>query len=105
MLHGTIEIKKIRCSTCKFWLENSLQHPIKTMKINLCQKPVEFWDASEWTRKEVIDEKTNKSTYAIDRTIKEEYKDVKMFTQDGSDYRADLFTREDFFCAHWEPNQ
>jgi hypothetical protein len=40
--------------------------------------------------------------YQIERRLLPEYEGTKMFVQDGSDYRAVLYTVADFSCAHFE---
>jgi hypothetical protein len=90
----------MKCSTCKYWDINKDSKMIPNT--NYCKKPIMFWDATVWTTKEIDDPLVGKYKTDVDRNIKEEYKDLKMFVQDGSDYWAGLITREDFFCAHWE---
>ena len=87
----------MKCETCKYWDNEEDSNLIPNT--HLCKKPVQFWDATEWTKIT----KEDGYDYDIDRHIKEEHKDLKMFVQDGSDYYASLLTRNDFFCAHWEP--
>ena len=80
----------MKCETCKYWYDKDNRHHI-IPNVHLCKKPVQYWDATEWGD--------------VDRQLKEEHKDLKMFVQDGSDYYASLLTRNDFFCAHWESKE
>ena len=81
---------KQSCETCQFWTE---LHKYNTHKnIRKCNRPVQLWDAEDWV---------NRDGETV-REILPEYKDLMMFTQDASSYQASLYTRNDFFCAHWE---
>ena len=51
-----------------------------------------FWDCTDWG--------TEETDYV--RMLTPKFKDLKMFVQDGSDYSAHLWTRPNFFCAHFE---
>lgn len=93
-----------KCQTCKYWdnkdIEKELEDPYGYSmrnvlpKTGLCIKATEIWNVSEW--------KENEETEQIDRSLLPEYKDLKMFTQDGSSFRATLITMFDFFCYHYE---
>jgi len=83
----------MKCSTCKFW--NEPKEYDDYVNIRRCNKTVQLFDAEEW--KQVKGE--------TKRVLKTKYKDQMMFTQDASSYYASLYTREDFFCAHWEQNK
>lgn len=81
---------KKSCKNCEFWSEPHKYDAFKN--IRKCNKPVQMWDAEEWVERD-------------GETVREllpEYKDLMMFTQDASSYHASLYTRKDFFCAHWE---
>ena len=91
----------MKCETCKYWdFEDNDTNLIPNTK--QCKKPILYWDATEWTTKEIDYPGIGKYKTNVDRHIKDEHKDLKMFVQDGSDYYACLITRHDFFCAHWE---
>jgi hypothetical protein len=77
----------MRCDQCKFW------HSEKPHIIGECTKAKPFWEVSTWTRG---------GTEDWERKLKAEFRDLKMFCQDGSDYRAYLLTKPDFYCAHFE---
>jgi len=92
----------MKCSTCKYWNVDDKDASVSNARVFPCNKPVMFWDATEWTTKEIDDPLVGKYKADVGRTIKDEHKDLKMFVQDASDYYACLLTHEDFFCAHWE---
>lgn len=86
---------KNTCKNCKYWdLENVKS--VKNRTIRECKKVKMFWDATEWTEEE--DEDLN-----CVRSLREENKNDKAFVQDGSDYMAELLTRDDFGCNQFEP--
>jgi hypothetical protein len=81
----------MRCEQCKHW-------DVKEGKeyaggLGQCQRAHAFWDRSEWRDDESGEYR---------RFLLPEAADDKMFVQDGSDYRAVLLTKPDFFCAHYE---
>lgn len=49
-----------------------------------------FWDATGWDKDDEH------------RILLPEFADRKFFAQDGSDYRADVYTTPDFFCAEFD---
>lgn len=78
------------CETCAYWDE---KHEFDRSKnIRRCNKAVQLFDAEEWVD---VDGETK-------LVMLPEHKDQMMFTQDASSYHASLYTRNDFFCAHWE---
>ena len=80
----------MKCSTCKHW--NKPGKYDDHLNIRLCNKTVQLFDAEDW---KTVNGETK-------RVLNSKYKDQMMFTQDASSYCATLYTREDFFCAHWE---
>ena len=86
----------MRCDQCKFWHKGEYKHA-STLKVSLCTKATQWWDASEWACPSGYDDKGIQL-----RRLKPEFEGTKMFVQDGSDYRASLYTAADFFCAHFE---
>lgn len=83
------------CSNCKHWdFPRKDKYSSDPKEINECFKAKVLWDCKQWNDTDIIEE-----IY----TIKEEFKDQKLFVQDGSDYRAVMLTKADFFCAHFEP--
>lgn len=86
----------MKCEDCKFWIndENCLDDDVQALpNVKRCSKVVEIWEASEWQIK---------GHKWPDRVMKPEFKDQKSFVMDGSSYMAYLYTRNDFFCAHFE---
>ena len=78
------------CETCAYWDEE--QEFDRFKNIRQCTKAVQLFDAEEWVN---VDGETK-------LVMLPEHKDQMMFTQDASSYHASLYTRNDFFCAHWE---
>lgn len=89
---------KMRCDGCKFWdKDDREQRRAGDLTIRRCTKALQWWNVSEWTNEpDPANECENL------RVLAPEAVGLKMFTQDGSDYRADLLTAADFFCAHFE---
>lgn len=80
----------MRCDSCKHWgREDDTHDQAQVLGVRKCWSAVELWEASEWNADS-------------DRVAKPEYSDQKMFVMDGSSYMASLFTKPDFFCAHFE---
>ena len=79
------------CETCKHWRSLDTGHSI-VPNIGECTFVVQYWDATDW------DWDNDDSP----RALREEYKDRLAFTQDGSDYRADLLTLPNFGCVQHE---
>ena len=76
-----------RCKTCKFWEPPKSQSYGEVPGVGRCQKVVQFWDSAEW------DEDGD------GRKLRPEFADALAFVQDGSDYRADLYTKPEFGCV------
>lgn len=88
----------MRCDGCKYWDKDEGEHGT-----GLCTKAQPFWDASEWREYEDDDfPEGDEMERRWQRGLKPEFADLKMFCQDGSDYKAVLLTKPDFFCAHHE---
>lgn len=77
------------CETCKHWKTAEEHEPWQGFGLGRCQNVPMFWNATEWDEDGV-------------RTVRDQYKNIKAFTQDGSDYRAYLLTRPDFGCVSHE---
>lgn len=89
----------MRCDQCKFWdKDDQEQKRAGSLVVRRCEKPLQWWDASEWT-----DEPDPECEWDNLRRLLPAAEGVKMFTQDGSSYHAELLTAADFFCAHFEP--
>lgn len=87
----------MRCDQCRHWNEGGEVEGSRVYTdLGLCKRPMQLWDATEWVKDGDICE----PDYYRVRT--EVAAQTKAFVQDGSDYRANLFTAADFFCAHFE---
>lgn len=76
------------CATCKHWSKDG---GYQRRGVGECEAVMEFWEASKW------DEDTD------ERVIAPEHASVTAFAQDGSDYRARLFTRPEHGCTMYAP--
>lgn len=90
------ETPAMRCADCKYWNVNlsSGDEADGLYGSKRCGKAVQMWDAGRWH----FDADSRTTTY----DLFPQHKGQKMFVKDGSDYRADLYTTSDFFCAHFE---
>lgn len=84
------------CDECNHWNKDERRRA-KGAFFGECRRASQWWDATEWTEDEDPEEPWQEM-----RKLKPEFKDVKMFVQDGSDYMATLYTAPDFHCAHFE---
>ncbi len=84
----------MRCDECKYWQPEPEGYRM-IRDVGLCSKAVQLWAATEWVLTEGDD------AYC-DRVVKPELIGQMSFVQDGSDYHADLWTKAQFFCAHFE---
>jgi hypothetical protein len=76
------------CATCAFWkAPEDYETSAKSLGLRKCTAVPMFWDATEW------------SEDGDARQFRAEFKDTKAFAQDGSDYRAELWTKGDFGCV------
>lgn len=83
------------CKTCKHWYiehideddEWGLEHKLKG--VGLCKAAKLMWDYREWSEDGEQMEFTKKG------------EGVMMFCQDGSDYKASLYTRAKHGCNEW----
>jgi hypothetical protein len=77
------------CANCSYWGKPDYASRPNIFETKQCQKPLLLWNAGAW------DEAGNFS-------LQPEYAETKVFVQDASDYYAALYTKADFFCAHWQ---
>lgn len=80
------------CSSCKYWGAKSdigYLDRVKILNIKTCTKIPHFYSATDYKNNEGI-------------FIKPEYVNQLAFCQDATDYIAELLTRAEFFCAHYE---
>ena len=80
----------MRCDQCKYW--DREEGGKYAEGLGECQRAHPFWDCSKW----------NDEGDEYRRVLLPSAADDKMFVQDGSDYKAHLITKADFFCAHYE---
>jgi hypothetical protein len=86
-----------RCDNCKHWVNESDSY--RALKdLGECTKVVQLWDATVWSRP--LD--TVGITEIVARIVKPELLEQMSFVQDTSDYNASLFTKPNFFCAHFD---
>ena len=85
----------MRCDRCRHWVKDDDGYQ-QVRDIGRCSKAIELWEATEWTKDE-----DNEDSYC-DRTIKPEYAGQMSFAMDASQYSASLWTKPQFFCAHFE---
>lgn len=81
----------MKCAECKFWDRTSKYSNEVENGLGECIKAKPYWQCTDWGEKP-----------DYERHLKEEFKDLKMFVQDMSDCSAHLWTRENFYCAHFE---
>lgn len=74
------------CKDCTYW---KLEPSESYLGLGKCTKVRQFWDSTEWSED---------GDY---RQFLPECEDLKAFVQDGSDYRAVLFTKPDFGCVQF----
>jgi len=76
----------VSCNTCSHWalVTDAWDAPKGWGR---CGASVELWEMTQWDE----DYET--------QVIKPEYENTMMCACDGSSYRADVYTRPDFFCA------
>lgn len=85
---------EMKCTDCSFWgkADGSDLDGIGTdqqlVGVRRCTKAMELWEATMWNED-------------YDRVLKPGVEDQKMFVTDGSSYAASLYTKPDFFCAHY----
>jgi hypothetical protein len=84
-----------RCDGCLWWDPEPDDSYRAVAGIGQCRRAVHIWDATEWSNPD--------EEYDCPRVVKPEYRDVMLFCADASDYRAEVWTRADFFCAHFKP--
>lgn len=97
----------IACSTCKHWTTHDSWES-KNAGMKQC-KGIRHRDDIELEIRESIDKDSNlsiggKDTHAVwDEINKKAFNKEQAYTEDASDYKADLITAADFFCAKHDP--
>lgn len=89
----------VRCDGCKYWDAKS-NNPdggsVPLVELGNCTRAMPYWDATEWVEVDAL---------GIERKLKPKFSDRRFFAQDGSDFRADVYTTPDFFCADHKPKE
>ena len=90
------------CKDCKFWSKNGLPEgeqddyrcyndSPESLGLGRCTRVELLWDAYEWDR-----EDRDNSVRFTEEVVSEE---VLAFVNDGSDYKAELYTLPNFGCV------
>jgi hypothetical protein len=80
------------CATCKHWIfdDGERSESMKALNLGVCDAIPMFFDATTWGPDGP-------------RVLKPEFAKMTAFTQDGSDYKAYLYTTKDHGCTLHEP--
>ena len=95
-------MREARCDQCKHWKNESDNQEWEALSAGFgeCLGVRERWviqdEASEGIPYDGKDEG------AFSRSRREALKAARAYVQDGSQYRAELFTAPDFFCALYD---
>jgi hypothetical protein len=81
----------MKCADCRHWDGDTGQWR-EIDDIGTCGATPQLWDATEWSEK-------------AERVIQTKHADALAFVQDGSDYRAVLYTKSKFFCAMFKAKE
>ena len=86
------------CETCRYWAQDKdydydrWDNLAAPFTFKHCSRAMPLWGANEYFGEESY----------CERVLTEENKDRKFFAQDGSDYHAEVVTRNDFGCLEHE---
>lgn len=82
----------MKCETCQHWAKWNERNTGNTIpNLGTCKRVIPYWEALDW--------------YDMDRNEElneQRRKDNKFFVQDGEDYSASLYTRNDFGCVEYQ---
>ena len=78
------------CKDCKHWNIDPVDRHWEKSDLHICNAIPMFWDATEWNER------------GNSRRFVKAHENTMAFVQDGSDYKAWLYTRPEFGCVHWE---
>lgn len=84
----------MRCDQCRHWQGDEHEWEAERAGFRKCEAVRPRWI--------IMDEAGEKRVADVDQRV-EALKASCAYVQDGSEYRADLFTGPDFFCALFEP--
>src|SRR5260221_6334080 len=87
------DITDVRCDGCKYWDAEAGKRQTDGIIVGLCKRSMPLWDATMWD--------PMPSPGGGRRILRPEFSDRRFFAQDGSDYRAEVYTSPSFFCADW----
>jgi hypothetical protein len=92
----------MRCDQCRHWNEQD-KHDWEAAGVGFgeCKRIRERWVITDKATKGIEWDSKDTSPYVTKR--REALLAARAYVQDGSEYRAELFTRPDFFCALFEP--
>jgi hypothetical protein len=96
---GDGQLSETRCDKCRFWEDQRKTQFTGYTGIGVgeCLRAKPLWERTKWGQHD----ETGK-TYRV--LLPEAIGDM-FFVQDGSDYRAFLLTKPEFFCASFEPKE
>lgn len=103
----------MRCSQCKHWKPDDGQDWEATRAgFRECSAVRERWRITEdavggfekWPGGPGVDWENDAGALAYKKAQTDALKAHRAFVQDGSEYRAELYTAPDFFCALFDPS-
>ncbi len=93
----------MRCDSCKHWSDNAEEWEAKDIGFRQCMAVRERWviqdEAPRW-HPVGVDEHRGKFDH-YQKIRRDTLAASRAYVQDGSEYRAELITGPDFFCALW----
>lgn len=92
----------MRCDGCKHWKQQSDNEDWEAHGVGFgeCLAVRERWRITDDAVKDMQYEYDEASQFQTKR--REALRTARAYVQDGSEYRAELFTGPDFFCALFE---
>lgn len=85
----------MNCGTCAHWVRRDQYEAGHSLGLGKCKAAIHLYEATDWLELPGND-------YV--NAIRPEYADTLAFTQDASDYRADLLTKPEFGCVMYKEN-
>ena len=83
----------MKCENCKYWTKETDYFYPAHIRLGKCKRVKLFWDCTEWGDLDNGD---------YGRKLTDQAEGNKAFVQDGSDYKAELITLNDFGCVQFE---
>lgn len=95
----------MRCDRCKYWKVGSgnEEWEVKGAGFGECLAVRERWRIMDEASKTIGRYKTEDGEQIWIKARVDALRVAKAYVQDGSEYRAELFTAQDFFCALFSP--